>query len=986
MSGTVCSIPAGEPFAQTLAAYVLKTYGGDDPAALGRVRLLLPSRRACRVMREAFWMAAPDKALILPRMSPLGDVEEEDLALQIFEAGGGMLDIPPSISPQRREILLARLIHQNALYGQGMEQALRLARALARLMDEVSIQGLSYDKLAQLVPEQFAEHWKITLNFLTIVTEQWPRILAERAVIEPAQRRNKLLRSLGNLWAAQPPNYPVIAAGSTGSIPATAALLNVISRLPAGLVVLPCLDTGMEEQSWRALGPSHPQYGLKMLLEALSVVRADVSPLGAQASENPRTLLAREMMRPAETVDAWKALKAADMAPMLQGLEAYVLPTQHEEAQAIALILRECLNTPGVTAALITPDRSLARRVRAHCRRWGVEVDDSAGLPIVDTPLGRWMMISLKLLEPSLKPLDLMAFLRHPLCALSYGQEAVLNSLEIKILRAEERPQSYPQLMEMCSADRPQILSLMTAVLEALGPAHRLFPTVQPFVDWLDAHLEVLENAADQETLWSGEAGEQAAEFFAQLRDNAADFPPMDLSTYAEALKVLLEPVTIRKAYGTHPRLSILGQIEARMTRADVVILGSLNEGCWPSESDHDPWMSRPMRAAFGLNPAERSIGLSAHDFVQAFCAPRVILTRAQRVDGVPSVPSRWIQRLEVVLQAGGRSMTDLEKRPYRRWISLLDQTHSTAPCTRPEPCPPLSARPNSISITRVEKWVQDPYSIYARDILGLKPLQPLELEQDETQRGIMLHRVLEKFLQHYPEQLDDAAADTFHTIASHLFGGAPGIQGKSLYWWPRFQILADWFIAHEKTWRSMAKPAGWEVPARLEIPLDGLVFTLTGKVDRIDRMAGGYAVVDYKTGGKYSGKKMKSGALPQLPLAAWMLQEGGMDVLSPASAPHEESRGKRIPRGSSVYCGYWVLKGGREPAEIKAILDAEVDEAITQVREGLIGLIRAFRRADMPYICIPDLAHRPKYNDYENLSRLKEWANLDDTIEDDAA
>jgi len=982
------TIPAGVPFAAALATGLLDHAGGD-PVALSRYTVLLPTRRACRTLRETFLRLTDGKPLLLPRMQPLGDVDEEELILETAgkEDAQALLDIPPALSPLRRQVLLAR-----ALMGErGPEQAFALAGALGRLMDQVYTEGLDLKLLPDIVADSdLSHHWQITVDFLKVLSEQWPQILALHNVIDAADRRGRLINARSRHWQANPPPHPIIVAGSTGSIPATAALLKVIAGLPQGCVVLPGLDSAMDEESWQALDDTHPQATLRHLLRQMSVERTSVqlwphaAPISAVADEPAalterkraaRAWLAGEVMRPAATAERWQDLRLdPERTDILKKSLAQVMrfecDTSEEEAKLIAVIMRQALETSGRTAALITPDRILARRVAMACQRWNIEVDDSAGEPLASSPPGSFLRL---IMEASLdmKAGTLAALLKHEHCRLgrtSGTRLALAGRLEADALRgpvgkgfrafydsAAQKPYSVDLALLQ------ELEALFTPLLDlCAGPA-------RPFADFLTAHLELGEKLAQgvdepgAALLWRGLGGGEAALFFAGLREQADLLPSVTAEHYFSILEQLMRTVNVRPPYGTHPRIFILGQLEARLMQADVMILAGLNERTWPPDAGSDPWMSRPMRAAFGLPSPERSIGLSAHDFVQCFCAPQLIITRARRVDGTPTVPARWLQRLDTVLQALQVEIPAFAA--YEQWAENLDAPDDVTAVRRPEPRPPVALRPDNLSVTDIERWMRDPYDIYARKILKLKKLPALEEQSDAAERGTIMHEVLNRFVREHPGPLPPDAQDRLIALGREVLGEKleePRLWG---FWWPRFQRLAGWFVGHERQWRLTATNAATEAEGAASLDIDGIPFTLRARADRIDHYGdSAFAVIDYKTGTTPSAKDVVNGFSPQLPLEAVILLEGGFAALEADSVP---------------YLGFWKMSGGNIPGEEKPV-EADAETA----RQGLIRLVRAFRDPQTPYYSLPRPAKAPAWQDYAHLARVQEWAALDDETE----
>ena len=616
---------------------------------------------------------------------------------------------------------------------------------------------LSFDRLADLVPETFAHHWQVTLDFLHIVTEAWPRVLAEEGCLDPADRRNRVLAAQAAAWHHDPPTDPVLAAGSTGSIPATADLLDVVARLPQGAVVLPGLDRDAPESLWENLPPSHPQYGMGRLLARLGLAPADVRMWLAEVPATPpaRADLVARALRPADAMDDWRA-RAIDEAA-LKGVHRIECATPQEEATAIALVLRETLVDKGRTGALVTPDRGLARRVVAELRRWAIDIDDSAGVPLDQTPPGAFLRLTARMVTEAFAPVPLLAALKHPLMALGQSPRscrAQARHLELTALRGPRSAPGLQGVRDAVPATEAALQALLAALADAVEPFQAVMGQPSPrLADVLAHHAAIAEALAatdegpGQARLWAGEAGEAAALFLADLAEAARDHPAIETAAYPALLDALMAGRAVRPRHGRHPRLHIWGLMEARLQHAHTVVLGGLNEGTWPPEVRASPWMSRPMQAKFGLPLPERRIGLTAHDFAQAFCAPTVVLSRAARVDGSPTVPSRWLLRLETFTGNSPLEALWAEQSPWRHWAGLLDAPGEIVPALPPAPMPPVEARPRRLSVTQVETWMRDPYALYARHILGLRALDPLDADPSLADFGSIVHGALDRFI-----------------------------------------------------------------------------------------------------------------------------------------------------------------------------------------------------------------------------------------------
>jgi ATP-dependent helicase/nuclease subunit B len=1007
------SIPPEQSFVDALARGLLAR-AGDDPLKLADPLILLPTRRACRALREAFLRQSGGEALILPRMRPIGDVDEDELALgeglmgELGEAGGeSALELPPAVPELRRRLLLAGKLMEQSDGALNAEHAAWLAVELARFLDRVQTERLPFEGLHDLVPEDYAEHWQTVLAFLSVLAEDWPAMLAVEGALDPAARRNAALEAMTEAWRAEPPGHPVIAAGSTGSIPATADLLAVIAGLPDGAVVLPGLDRHLDDEAWSLLpdDPAHPQHGLARLLVRLGAERDVVEdwPSGegghdghaASPERAARSHLVSAALAPAAATDGWRALAGQGLEAGLRNLVRLDALNPREEAAAIALVMRQTLETPGRTAALVTPDRNLARRVAAALGRWGIEVDDSAGTPLGASPPGAFLRLTADLAAANAAPVPLLAALKHPLAAGGLARPAFLanvRALERAVLRGPRPGPSFDGLkaaLEHAKADRYRTLKIATLdalavwiddLAEALSPLTAAMAEREATLPaLLTAHVAAAEALAASDTedggarLWAGDAGEAAAGFVSELFQATGDFDAVRPVEYPALLAALMTGRVVRPRYGAHPRLSIWGLLEARLQRADVMILGGLNEGVWPPEAEADPWMSRPMQARFGLPLPERRTGLTAHDFAQAMGAETVILTRAARVEGAPTVPSRWLARIEAVLHAiAGTSPMPAEDEEQEEergfpmpsewfldWARALDKPTERVEVKPPAPKPPVTARPRGLSVTQVETLMRDPYALYAQKVLQIKALEPIDADPSAADRGQFIHLALEAFVREWPDAIPDDAYEQLLARGRDAFGPALEHPGVWAFWWPRYQRVAAWFLERERERRASLAASFVEVKGEHAIEGPAGPFVLNATADRIDRLADGtLAILDYKTGGVPSKKELAAGFAPQLPLEAAIAQAGGFPGV-PASAVSE--------------LAFWRMTGGEEPGEVKRVDDPErrAQEALA----GLTDLVARFDDPATPYHAIPRPAYAPRYTDYAHLERVAEWS-----------
>jgi ATP-dependent helicase/nuclease subunit B len=1005
----VFTVPPGIPFLAALARAILAGafpapgMAPPDPLDLARWTILLPTRRAARSLIDAFLEEGGGEARLLPRIRALGDVEEEELLFADGEAG---LDaLAPAISPLQRLFLLASLIrdwarkHPRATLAKSLVhspvQALALARSLARLIDSFETEQVELETIAGLIDVELAGHQELVLEFMALVRVRLPDEMARLGLVSPAERRNRLMGEEAARLESGEATGPVIAAGSTGSIPATARLLAAIARLPHGAVVLPGLDQGLERESWDKLGPQHPQYGMRELLRRLEVDRHDVRVLPGVTVEpeaRARGWLASEIMRPAETSERWHeavALNAERLATALDGLSAIAAPGQREEAAAVALIMRRTLEQPGRTAALVTPDRDLARRVRAELKRWNIDIDDSAGEPLIRTPAGAFAALVAEAVAGGFAARALVALFNHPFCRFGLDRSALIaaaSTLEIAVLRgvavkpglaglaegldrAPDRAgdhHAHPLLRRIDETGWRAAHDLLDRLRQAFGPLEELFAAEgEVALDQLaGAHLAAMEAAAsgprEDSPLWTGEVGEALAGLFGELLEHAHAFAPLKPRDYAPLISSLMQAVAVRPRFGRHPRLVILGLLEARLVHADVTILGGLNEGVWPAEAETDPWLNRPQRKSLGLPLPDRRIGLAAHDFAQGLAFGSVHLTWSKKIGSQPAVPSRWVLRLTALLEAAKSISAIVPGEPWLAWVKGLDPAGSPRPIARPRPRPPVEARPWKLSVTAIDELIRDPYATFAHRILWFVPLDGLGGEYGPAERGQMVHAVLHRFTERHPGPLPPDATLRLLEDARAVIDEMGVDEASAALWWPQMERIARWFIECERQWRETARAQHVELSGRIEFPVRDRPFVLSGRADRIDELRDGtLRIIDYKTGSVPSFKDTSKGYSPQLLIEAHMASQGGFPDIA------------ATPVGELMYVR---LSGGDPAGELGRCRD-DVTALAEQTAEGLKRLLEGYADVATPYEA-RDWSREPdRAGDYGHLSRWREWA-----------
>lgn len=977
------NIPAHRPFVQDLATGLYDALTPLGPDALSQAIVLTPTRRGARALADAFIAAGGGRAVLPPQIRPLGDLEEGEPP---FEPGDLAVELPAAIGPLRRRFELARLVkaHEAELSRElDASGALELADALGGFLDSLQIEEVSGEGLADLVDADLAEHWRISRQFLEMAQVAWPARLAELGLVDVSQRRVALLRRLAEAWDERPPQGVLIAAGSTGTAPATADLLRVVAQAPQGAVVLPGLDDSLAESAWIEVGEQHPQGAMRRLLQRAGVDRREVMDWPASFTLDSRGRWRRrvinEALRPAERTADWLSVieglrmegekDGVDaIAEGLAGLSLISARAEEEAATAAALLLRETLETPGRTAALVAPDQVLARRVVAKLGRWGVAPDSSAGLSLSGCPAGVLAGLLAKVAVDPLDPVVLLAILKHPLVRLGLPS-AVLDrrskALERDGLRGPRRTSWEALETHLAARNATEALALVATLKNALRPLAEA-PEHQPPSAAARILTETLETLAaddrgDLGGLWAGHGGEALSRLLAGLIDESDGLPEVTPRGFADLLSRLMASETVRTGGATHPRLRILGAIEARLTRADRLIVAGLEEGVWPQGAPLDPFLSRPMRERLGLPPPERRIGLAAHDFAQAACAPEVILLHSERREGAPAVKSRWLWRLETLARGAG---VDLPGRPdVLDWARALDAAETYRPAKRPAPSPPLEDRPRRMAVTRIEALTRDPYAVWARDILRLYPLDRPDEAVEARARGTAIHGAFERFAKDHPGDLPPNAAAIFERLYITELEAA-GMPREAL---ARETALAReaalWVADLEARRRADGRAIHVELAGERTISAPGGPFTVTAKADRIEIDPQGYGhILDYKTGKAPSKKVVESGFSPQLTLTAAILAAGGFPEIGPAEP------------GELTY----LEVTGRKPAgreEVRAHAGEESADAAARALDGLARLIEQFDRG-RPYASrVAPQFVKMHVSDYDHLARVFEWS-----------
>ena len=1023
LPANVFTLPAGAPFLATLSRALLDGelipgFPSEDPLDLARATIYLPTQRAAAALARELVKASSRRSLILPRIAPLGAFEPTHGLDDFTETEAPRITETPAVGDLTGRMVLARMTGawgealRGAIRRVGADgrlafdereaplvvaspaQALSLAGDLAALIDDMIIEGVAWEKLDRVVADAFDSYWRITLDFLKIAVSNWPKWLEEHGLVDRATHAALRVEAEIEALRGGAARGPTIIAGSTGTNRATARLIGAIARAPQGAVVLPDLDTGLDEDAWEMMGadePSvsagHPQAALRRLLQTIEVSRNDVKQLGAPAQRlRARAGFLSEALRPAESTHFWRRkrddLGEAAISDALANVALLVAENEAEEALALALAMRETLETQGKTAALITPDPAIARRVAAELERWGIEVENSAGRTLADTSAGVFARLVLAA-SIDFAPLAISALIGHPLCKLGRAPKDLAHdarALDLSVLRAllpasgladiddafaaarkaGASPHAHPAIKSLDDADLLGAERLLRDLAAALAPL-RALPAKAPLHAFVQAHRSAMETLAAPDELVAAPGGESLEALLEEWAIASEEGFACALTDYAALCATLLAAQRAPSTDAGHPRLAILGLLEARLLSFDFVLLAGLDETVWPPAAQTDAFLNRPMRGELGLSPPERRIGQTAHDFVSALGAPEVLVARARKRGGSPTVASRFLQRIEAV--AGDEAIKQAHARgeKYIRLARDLDRSLVVAPIKRPAPRPQRSLRPTQLSVTRIETLRRDPYAIFAERILKLTPLPPIDPRLGPREIGDVWHETLQQFSQH--ATVGETPEARLRRIAEQSFAPLNADPAFRALRWPRILEGLKAFLEFDASRRDLASRIWVEMKGELQILLsDASTFTLSARADRIERLLnGGAALIDYKTGTPPGDREVQVGFAPQLTLEAAMVARGAFKDVGP------------LQPETAIYFKIGGADGGR--ARALKFKDATFEEIVNSHFAGLKALLDQFADERTPYLSRPFPKFIARGSDYDYLARVKEWS-----------
>ncbi len=994
----IVSIPAGLDFLGELARGLGDAAGlANDPGALNDAIIYVPNRRSARALGEKLFAASGARAFLAPDIRALGDLESEEEAPIAEVALNGL---PAALTPAERTGALARMVQ--SYYRAALHReipplaALKSARDLARLLDQAAVAGdVDWEKLPDLVERaDLALHWQSSVQFLGIIRAEWPEYVVQIKRMDASARRYEAAKLLCEGWRKSPPSAPVIVAGSTGATPAGRLIMRAVLDLPRGLIVLPGFDSGAIAQAASIdAAPSHPQH---VMIRTLSALQADPAQVGAFVSEarasqgEARRRMIHAALAPATDTADWRdTLRAlspgnSDAAAFARdaflGLSICEFAHEAAEAEAAALLMRETLQTPGKTAALVTPDAGLGRRVAALLKQWNINVEPSSGTPLNRAPAGRFALLCARwMLDPS-DPLALSSAMKHETAVTTGDVDACerfflrgprawrdFAGLRAHILRQTPRPHRDAY----SAPDQVAAVALIDAIEAHFAAAHADLRDIDTltgadFIDRLSAFMIRVANGMRPFSSEDGRALVKLFEHFVQLTEPLGFLAPRILS---ELLEAEAARCAVYSDVPSHPRLAIWGPLEARLQTAGRLILAGLNEEVWPARPPANAFLPRRFRKELGLKDSEEPTGLAAHDFAQLACAPEVYLLYARRRDDGPAVPSRWIWRIKTIAQAALK--TDAESvlasdLPLGEWLHALDQqglgTLAKDFTAKPAPKKSRPHWPEALSATRVELLVRDPYALWAEDVLKLSAVSLMNEPVRVTTRGSAIHKAVELFelekSGHSAERLTALLRQCLIEAGEpeETFAAREAVMRRT----------SEWYM----TWRDGRVREGCASPrletrGTLALTIAGAPFTLSAVADRIDTLPDGRVrIADFKTGTPPTVKEIKAGFSWQMPLQALIALEGGFG---------------NLPKANVEALEYIAFKAKPEATFVEDKSGTTPDDFARAFEANLMTLITGVRSGETPILSAPRVQFRKYETDFDRLARRAEWGGETD-------
>ena len=966
----IFGISPGVNFPRELANGILSRFASSEPEVLANLQVIVNSTRMRHRLTEELIELG---AMLHPRILTLAEVSQ--LIPNSYKPN-------PSFSLVHKFELMAlvqKLVEaQPDIAAQSSIYA--LTKSLSDLIDEMQGESVPVEKILNLDISDLSGHWKRSQLFLNIIKKY-----LENRQTDPdkeAWLRNIIL-SLKSFWAENPPKNPILIAGSSGSRATTRQLIQAIIKLPNGAVVLPGFDFTLPSELWGqkehiGVPEDHPQYRNLKTFFALGLPQEKLKKWYLKETSNiPLQNLIGLSLRPAPVTDCWlsEGPKLGDVSEITKKMALVEADSIRDESLAIAFRMVSAIKEEK-SLILVSPNRKLTRMVSAYLSTWDIVPDDSAGVPLQLTPSGRFLRLVISLFTGPVTATKFFALLKHPLthsCEdFRTDHLEFVQSLELFFRTADVSIFSTENIsIWLKEAKNPYAAKWANWICDILNKCK--FQGSPNFEKILDKHIGIANALAsgpgqnennNSGGLWKQNNGRHCLKIIEKIKEASPTASSITASRYADVFNSILAEEHVPEINPTHPNLMIWGTLEARAHNAEVLILAGMNEGSWPAPAVIDPWLNRKMRKEAGLLSPERRIGLSAHDYQQSVCSPNVLITRSTKDNEAETVPSRWLNRLLNLLgglseNSGPKAVEEMRGRGTK-WLDWANETKEVSlkkPAKRPSPKPPKDTRPKRLSVTEIKTLIRDPYAIYAKHILKLKPLRPLHESADPLLRGIIIHKIFEQFVENWQQDFSELdQKNLLLDLTRKQLAEKVASPTAQLFWFSRVEKIADWFVSEEENRRNLCKPIALEKKGKIVIP--SLGFDLTAQVDRVDINQNGEAVIyDYKTGA-VPNKNVQLHFDKQLFLLSLIVENGGFSDIAPLS----------VANASFI-----------DLSNKKAVLAPFDQESLETHRRKFHLLIERYLNPDQGFTARRAMFRIEDNSDYDGISRFGEWSITDE-------
>jgi len=1005
----VFCIPHTRPFFPVLvraliSGQLVPGFCGENVTDLASIKIFLPNRTAVHDMQKVLLnVMGEKKSTELPLILPIGEMDEVRAITVSKQPDNRIADLSKYLVVTKA--ILAWMASSSldtccsANTVDSVIEVMYLAKSFMELLDQLELEDIDLHQLISLCATEYHYQLGPTLPVLKIVAEQLSKLLTAKK----SKFANSYCLIRQELFEIRdnPPDTPVIVAGSLSTVSTSLALMKAVLGLKRGVVVLPGLDSVMDTKirksavNSEARAETHPQYNLDVILEYLNVNRTQIQNLAIENNPNmvARAHMVSEVMSPALRVGSWSNLQFKHNA--VHGLCLIEAKNEIEEALSIACILRESVKQKK-TAALITNNRRLVRLVTLEMHRFGLCLNDSIGIPLSATLPAVLARLLVKVTLGRHNVFDVANFLRHPMVRFGFSESAivcVIKAIDLLVLRSEcpLSDMSYLVLafnnvvakQQRCNDDwdvdetkielTKKILARLTVVLEPLMALRG--QSVVKFSEYLRAHyialMEVVQPSINEDIV--------CAEYWSQLNSVMLDLTNLacdemldsvvDPETYIRILMSLLDRYTAYNALDCNKQslLHVWDPLDARLRDVDRVILGSFIEGVWPKARALDAWIPKQMRSDIGLISHDRFIGFTAHDFSRGLLsAPEVFLTRSLKVNHVPTVASRWLQRLQLVLAP--EQVTKLKQRG-EKYLSLARAVAHVDikmedPIARPYPVPPLQLRPKTLSVMDINTWIKDPYVLYAKRILKLKKLRPIGRVPGKSEIDRIVCKTVNRYIGEittdssvYRRSCDHNAR--YHEIVNEELECVSAFPAVAILGKARLFSIGNWFLNKEAARYDHFESLAKQLSGSLSLP--GVNFCITGHVDQIGVLSNdSFVIVNYGIKSLSSVRTRDLLSHPMM-LLAMMVRFGAFGD-------------EYIKRAASEIVYVQLARGDQK--RICLNLSEDIESLLHEVYTGLLALVRTYSNPEQGYLSQAHLSWKDGLDgDYDHLARVGEWA-----------